>query len=232
MGRPWTRWRFFDITHADHVLCNPLSVAKLDEMIGLLDLWHGQRVIDIACGKGELLVRLVERYGIGGVGVDPRRTHPPTLRSARGDTRARGGLEVLEIDGAEYRASRGRFDLACCLGASWTLRRATRARSGRWRRSSGRAARSLRRRAVLAARAGPGVPRRSGLRAEAVRHPTDEPSEIAERPGLTPMYALRATRTTRPLEALRGGPPTYTRGDPARPSAARPTSLERRTAGH
>jgi len=115
------RWRFFDITHADHVLCNPLSVAALDEMIGLLDLPAGARVLDIACGKGELLVRLVERYGVGGVGVD---LSPFFIRDLRSKAAARvpgAGLELLEMDGADYRSESDGFDLACCLGASWTF---------------------------------------------------------------------------------------------------------------
>jgi SAM-dependent methyltransferase len=115
------RWRFFDITHADHVVCNPLSLAALDEMIGLLDLAPGARVLDIACGKGELLVRLVERYAVRGVGVD---LSPPFVEQLRARVAARvpdAELELLEMDGADYRAAPASFDLACCLGASWTF---------------------------------------------------------------------------------------------------------------
>lgn len=115
------RWRFFDITHADHVICNPLSSAALDEMIGLLELSPGARVLDIACGKGELLFRLVERYDVRGVGVD---LSPPFVRELRERAAARlpgTAIELLEMDGADYRDDPGSFDLACCLGASWTF---------------------------------------------------------------------------------------------------------------
>jgi SAM-dependent methyltransferase len=114
-------WTFFDITHRDHVVCNPLSLARLDEMIGLLDLAPGARVLDIACGKGELLVRLVERYGVRAVGVD---LSPFSIRDARALAAARvpeAELELLLLDGADYRSEAGSFDLACCLGASWTF---------------------------------------------------------------------------------------------------------------
>jgi SAM-dependent methyltransferase len=115
------RWRFFDITHTDHVICNPLSIAALDEMVGLLDLPPGPRVLDIACGKGELLVRLVERYRASGVGID---LSPHCIRDLRAKASARvpgADLELLEIDGADFRGEPGSFDLACCLGASWTF---------------------------------------------------------------------------------------------------------------
>src|SRR5512140_705838 len=55
-------WKYFDITHRDHVVCNPTSVAKLDEVVGLLDLPPRPRVLEIACGKGELLLRTAERW--------------------------------------------------------------------------------------------------------------------------------------------------------------------------
>lgn len=112
-------WKFFDITHRDHVVCNPLSSEKLDELVRLLDLATGARVIDIACGKGEVLVRLAERYGIDGVGVD---ISPYCIRDAVQRAKARvpeARLTFLEMDGAQFDAEEGSFDLAMCLGASW-----------------------------------------------------------------------------------------------------------------
>ena len=114
-------WKYYAITHRDHELCNPLSLARLDEMIGLLDLPPGGRVLDIASGKGEFLIRLVERYGVRGVGVD---LSPFFVREARARAQRRGretDLELLEMDGADYGGEAGSFDLASCLGASWTF---------------------------------------------------------------------------------------------------------------
>ena len=55
-------WKYFDITHREHVICNPISVEKIDELIALLRLKPGAKVLDIATGKGEFLIRLAERY--------------------------------------------------------------------------------------------------------------------------------------------------------------------------
>ena len=68
----WTmdRWKYFDITHRNHLICNPMTAEKLDELFSLMHLKSGARVLDIASGKGEVLVRLAESYGIRGVGVD------------------------------------------------------------------------------------------------------------------------------------------------------------------
>ena len=64
------RWKYFDITHKRHILCNPMSKEKFERFCSLLDLPSKARALDIACGKGEVIVRLAEKYGISGVGVD------------------------------------------------------------------------------------------------------------------------------------------------------------------
>jgi len=114
------RWKYFDITHKNHLLCNPLSSAKLDELIALFDLPPGSRVVDIAMGKGELITRLVERYDVEGVAVD---LSPYCVADTRAKLRQRAPeaeITVLEIDGAAYRPEPpASFDLAACLGASW-----------------------------------------------------------------------------------------------------------------
>jgi SAM-dependent methyltransferase len=115
------RWNFFDVTHRDHQICNPLSSAKLGEMIELLDLPAGARVLDIACGKAEPLVRLVERYGASAVGVD---LSPPFVADARRRVAERvpgADVTITEMDGSAYAASPETFDLAMCLGASWVF---------------------------------------------------------------------------------------------------------------
>ncbi|HPC86940.1 MAG TPA: class I SAM-dependent methyltransferase, partial [Smithellaceae bacterium] len=114
-------WKFFDITHRKHVLCNPMSLEKLEQLITLLPLKPGARVLDIATGKGEFLFRLAERHRqMTGTGVDfspyciadVRRKHQERVPDAR--------LHFLEMDGAKYVPETPEsFDLAACIGASW-----------------------------------------------------------------------------------------------------------------
>jgi SAM-dependent methyltransferase len=114
------RWKYFDITHRFHVICNPPSLAKLDELIGLLKLEPGSAVVDIACGKAEMLVRLAESYDIRGVGVD---LSPYAIRDAEELKRQRvpdSSLEFVTMNGADYhKQDTEKFDLSMCLGASW-----------------------------------------------------------------------------------------------------------------
>lgn len=112
-------WKFYDITHRDDVYCNPLSTAKFEEIIEILRLPPRSRVLDIACGKAELLVRLAERYAISGVGID---ISPFCIRDARAKAAARvpgADLTFIEMDAAGYDAGGTAFDLAMCVGASW-----------------------------------------------------------------------------------------------------------------
>lgn len=120
-------WKFYDITHRDHVVCNPTSVGKLDELIGLLGLGPGPRVLDVASGKGEFMVRVAERYGgrggraFHGVAIDISPFCVADLRTRVAARIPEADLEILQMDGADYRPDAGAFDLAACLGGSWVF---------------------------------------------------------------------------------------------------------------
>jgi cyclopropane fatty-acyl-phospholipid synthase-like methyltransferase len=63
-------WKFFEITHREHVVCNPSSEEKLARMVELHRLPTAAKVVALACGKGEFLIRLAEAYRVRGIGVD------------------------------------------------------------------------------------------------------------------------------------------------------------------
>ncbi|MFO8010828.1 MAG: class I SAM-dependent methyltransferase [Dehalococcoidia bacterium] len=113
-------WKFFDITHREHVFCNPMSVEKFEELISLLRLRPASRVLDIATGKGEFIIRLVERYGIEGTGVDLSPYHVSDARKKKRERIADAKLKFLEMDGRDYEPEEpAGFDLVACIGASW-----------------------------------------------------------------------------------------------------------------
>jgi SAM-dependent methyltransferase len=111
-------WLYYEVTHADHRFCNPISVEGLEELEGVLDLRPGMRVLDVACGHGEMLIRLAERFGIAGVGVD---ASPYAFARFEKNVAARvpdADLTVVHGKGEEYRSDEP-FDVAMCIGASW-----------------------------------------------------------------------------------------------------------------
>ena len=113
-------WKYYDITHRNHMICNPTSEAKLSELMDLVLLDRGRQVVDVACGKGEFLIRLAEKYGVRGLGID---RSPYYLEEAR-RRHATGGGDVtfLEIDGADFTPDTADcFQMASCLGASFVF---------------------------------------------------------------------------------------------------------------
>src|SRR4051812_22425650 len=104
------------ITHGDRPFHNPLDPARIDEAIDRLELGPGDRVLDVGCGPGELLVRIAERTGAGGLGVD---SSPHVIGEARRRAAGRGPDAGLRFR-TEGRPD-GTFAAACCLGSSHAL---------------------------------------------------------------------------------------------------------------
>lgn len=113
-------WKYYDITHRKHLICNPTSEEKIDYLIELLLLDPGDKVVDIACGKGEFLVRLARRHGIRGLGVDRSLFNLEEARSRH--AKSGGDITFLQIDGADFRPEvEEGFQMASCLGASFVF---------------------------------------------------------------------------------------------------------------
>lgn len=113
-------WKYFGVTHTDHRVMNPMSLAKIKELIDLLRLPEGGRVLDVACGKAEFLCLIAEQYGVKGTGID---LSPVTFEEARRNVAARGltdRIDLLNMDGGEYELDRpNSLDMASCIGGSW-----------------------------------------------------------------------------------------------------------------
>lgn len=113
-------WKFFDITHREHIICNPTNIEKLEQLVSLVRLRPDSHVVEIAAGKGEFIIRLAERYGIEGVGVDLSPYHIADAKRKCQERVPDARLTFLEMDGADYEPQKpGRLDLAACIGASW-----------------------------------------------------------------------------------------------------------------
>src|SRR4030042_6328849 len=114
-------WKYYDITHKKHIVLNPMSIDKLDGLFSLLNLKLGSKVLDIACGKGEFLIRLVELFNISGTGVDISTYFLKDFKEKKNERVANSDIKLLEMDGAKYRPKTNElFDLTMCIGASFT----------------------------------------------------------------------------------------------------------------
>jgi len=115
-------WKFFDITHREHVVCNPTNLEKLARLVSLLRLPTEARVVDIACGKGEFLIRLAEAYRVQGTGIDISPFHIADAQRQL-QVRAPGAKVVFrQMNGSDFKPEApGILTLASCIGASWVF---------------------------------------------------------------------------------------------------------------
>jgi SAM-dependent methyltransferase len=115
-------WKFYDITHREHVVCNPTSEEKLTRVVELLRLQTGAQVVDIACGKGEFLIRLAEAYRARGVGIDISPFHVADAKRRLATRASAADITFTQMNGADFRPDEPHsLDLASCIGASWVF---------------------------------------------------------------------------------------------------------------
>jgi SAM-dependent methyltransferase len=105
------------IAHEGLAFMNPLAEEDVDEMIEALELEPGAHVLDLGCGKAEILLRIVERYQeVRATGLDHS---PAVLAEARRQAEMRvpeSKLVLLEQDVREYAPEPGSFDLVVSTG--------------------------------------------------------------------------------------------------------------------
>ena len=49
---------------------NPLSNEKADRLISVMDVPNNASVLDVGCGQGEFLIRVIESTNANGIGID------------------------------------------------------------------------------------------------------------------------------------------------------------------
>ena len=96
------------IAHTGMAIMNPIPAAKLDEIVALLELPARGRVVDLGCGKGDLLARIARRYDVDAVGID---------RDAQLLAEAPPGINVIVADIETWNRGRGAFDLVASVGS-------------------------------------------------------------------------------------------------------------------
>src|SRR6187397_1295343 len=96
---------------------NPLAEEDVDEMIEALELEPNAHVLDLGCGKAEILLRIVERFpDVRATGLD---NSPAILAEARRQAESRvpeSKVTLLEEDVREYAPEPGSYDLVVSTG--------------------------------------------------------------------------------------------------------------------
>ncbi|MBB5966885.1 SAM-dependent methyltransferase [Planomonospora venezuelensis] len=111
--------RFHEIAEADHRILNPFTDDKLALLGEVARLRPGTRLLDLCCGKGEMLCRWAAEHGIEGVGIDISRVFLAAAHERAAELGVAGRVRFEHGDAGAHRAEPGSYDVVSCLGATW-----------------------------------------------------------------------------------------------------------------
>jgi SAM-dependent methyltransferase len=107
-----------EIAEAGHRILNPLTEEKLMLLGQLCRLHPGQRMLDLASGKGEMLCRWADAFGIEGHGVDISTVFVPIARERAAELGVSDRV-TFELGDAAEPGEHGEYDIVSCIGATW-----------------------------------------------------------------------------------------------------------------
>jgi SAM-dependent methyltransferase len=110
--------RHFVIRESTHRIHETLTPSKLARLGEALLLRPRQRVLDLACGSGEMLCTWARDHGITGVGVDENSAFIDDSRTRSAALVVGDDVRFEQGDASGYVAA-DPVDVAACLGATW-----------------------------------------------------------------------------------------------------------------
>jgi SAM-dependent methyltransferase len=110
--------RSFLIRESSHRILDPFTSEKLATLGAALRMVPGTRLLDLACGKGELLCTWARDHGVSGVGVDISETFVAAAQARAAELTVSDRVRFVNADAAGYVAE-DPVDIAACVGATW-----------------------------------------------------------------------------------------------------------------
>lgn len=111
--------RHHEIAEARSRIIDPLTDEKLRLLGEVTAPERGARVLDLACGKGELLATWARDHGTTGVGVDISEVFLGAARERAAELGVADRLRFERADAGTYEAGPEGYDLVTSLGATW-----------------------------------------------------------------------------------------------------------------
>ena len=110
--------RSYPIRESSHRIHNPLTSEKLATLGRALSPPPGTRMLDLACGTGELLCTWARDHQVSGTGVDLSTVFFAGAQARAAELGVADRVRFVHGDAADYVADQP-VDIACCLGATW-----------------------------------------------------------------------------------------------------------------
>ena len=114
------RWRFTTIAHAGHRILGPLATDTIESALtraAELSVSPCELVLDVGCGKGELLLRALQHLGGDGLGIEPNPTFAAAARERARELGLAGRVTIEERRWQDLPAPPTGVALAICTGS-------------------------------------------------------------------------------------------------------------------
>jgi SAM-dependent methyltransferase len=111
--------RFHEISETYHRILNPFSEDQMMLLGEICCLDSSKKLLDLACGKAELLCRWAQAYGISGVGVDISTVFLDAAHVRASELGVAEKLTFIQADAGKYPQATHDFDVVSCIGATW-----------------------------------------------------------------------------------------------------------------
>jgi len=108
---------YLAITHSHSRFCSPLSIKLVEQVSDLLQLKPGSRVLDLGCGKAEMMIRMASRWQIHGVGVDPSPHFIQSAHESMAELCPGADLHFHEAEPLAFQKTDEPWDVVLCINA-------------------------------------------------------------------------------------------------------------------
>lgn len=110
--------RSFAIRESSHRVLNPITPEKLALLGRAIGLRTDMSVLDLCCGKGEMLSTWARDHGTTGTGVDISTTFLEAARERAAELAVADRVTFVHGDASAHLATE-QVDVAACIGATW-----------------------------------------------------------------------------------------------------------------
>lgn len=110
-------FKYDSIAHAEHDILCPMTRSRIEYVVESMALKPDARVLDLAAGKGELFIRILERFGCGGDAIEPSPLFQAAMRAEVANRLDPEKVKLIEQEPFELEFEPESFDAVVCLAS-------------------------------------------------------------------------------------------------------------------